>query len=127
MSDETTKPAEGQRTYSQEEINKMRKADIEDYKKENAWLEQRVKNATFLADLEVQETRRLMAIMQRYQLTRPAAPLEGEPEGEGEPGNPAAEPEAPQDANPVAEPSTENIAASGEERPARTLKTVPKE
>lgn len=77
MFDETNTQEPETRTYSPAELKLMRSQMIEDYKQENILLRLRSEHTTLTAEIEVQETRRLNAILQRYDITRAAKDAQG--------------------------------------------------
>lgn len=77
--------------YTQEELDVMRAESIKAYEAEIPLLKLRAEYATLLADIEVQETRRLMALTQRYSLINPQ---DGQ-EGDGQEGDSGADQKVP--------------------------------
>lgn len=76
-----------EREYSPEELDQMRKESIASYEKEIPLLKLRAEYATLIADIEVQETRRIAAVLQRVNMrgmqTQPPkeeTPLDEKPE-----------------------------------------------
>ena len=75
-----------EREYSPEELEKMRADSIEAYEKEIPLLKLRAEYATLIADIEVQETRRIAAVLQRVNMRNMQPPVPGEkPVDEGKP------------------------------------------
>ena len=97
-----------EKEYTPKELEDMRKKTIEYYKAQNSVLKVQLDFETMNAEIEVQRTRRLAAIAQRYSFLAPQGP-DGDEGDEGK-GNPPApgQSEVPPGTVPVAGPKPAN-------------------